>query len=183
MGTIPTIPTFTNPITAAHFAAIKAASDFWALTPRCYAYSSAATTITTGGSAQVISLGAEVYDIVQAGDSPSHDLVTNNTRVVCRTSGKYEIAGQVYFAQNGTGARTGSIRLNAAGSASGGTPLVQSSQTPLASGGTALAFPVVEAVLNAGDYVEIFGFQSSGANLDTSTGLGVTFLRIKLTGA
>jgi hypothetical protein len=185
MGAIPAFPSFSagEIPTAAKLTSIKTAGDFWALTPRCYGYASTATTITTGGNAQVITLDAEVYDIVQSGDSPSHDLVTNNSRVYVRTSGKYEIAAQVYFAANATGVRTGSVRLNAAGSGTGGTALVQTSQSALSTGGTALVFPVVEAALVAGDYLELFGFQNSGGNLATSTGIGVTFLRIKLTGS
>ena len=186
MGTIPTIATLASGavVTSAYLNAIKAQNDFWALTPRCYAYQTSATALTTAGNPQVIGLDTEVYDIVQSGDSPMHDNATNNSRIVARTAGKYEIAAQVVFNNNATGARSGYIRLNAAGSWTGGTLLSQSTQQAVTGGfATAIVMPVIEVALNAGDYVELFGYQASTITLNTSTGLGITFLRMKLTGS
>lgn len=183
MGTIPTIPTFANPITSAYFAAIKATSDFWALTPRCSVYQSSAQSIAVSGTAAVIGFDSEVYDIVQSGDSPSHDNATLNSRIIIRTPGKYEITGQVYYAANGTGTRSAEIRLNAAGNIASGTRISLNQQTALTGPGTPATPPPVEAALVAGDYVEIFGTQTSGGALNTAPGSGLTFLRVKLTGA
>ena len=184
MGTIPTITTFTAGavLTAAQLNNMKAVSDFWALTPRCYAYQTAAQTLTTAVAAAIV-LETEVYDIVQSGDSPSHDLVTNNSRVHVRTTGKYEVSGQVYYATNATGTRSAEIRLNAAGAIGGGTRLSLNQQTAVSGVGTPATAPPIEAALSAGDYVEIFGTQTSGGNLNTAGGSGLTFLRIRLTGS
>ena len=93
MGTIPTFPTITagTELTAAHLASMKAVADFWALTPRGYAYQDTLATATTAVSL-VMPLQAEIYDIVQSGDSPMHDNSTNNSRVVARTGADHQKA-------------------------------------------------------------------------------------------
>lgn len=182
MGAVPTIATYPAGamFTSAYANSIKAAYDFILSTPRCSVYQSAPQSIPNTTSTAV-AFDLEVYDVVQSGDSPSHDNTTNNTRVYIRTTGKYEISGQVYFASNATGSRTADIRLNAAGSGAGGTRLVLNQQAPLSGAGTAVGCIPVEASLVAGDYVEIFGQQTSGGALNTAGGLGLTFLRLKLT--
>lgn len=184
MGTIPTGPTFVagQKLTAAQLNSMNDVSAFWALTPRCYAYSNTAQSIpnTTG---TVVALDAEVYDIVQSGDTASHDLVTNNSRIVVRTTGKYEITGQIQFASNATGIRTAQVRLNAAGAVGSGTLLGTNQQSPLTGASTSVGLTPVEVALTAGDYVEMFATQTSGGALNTVSGQGTTFLRIKLTGS
>jgi hypothetical protein len=184
MGTIPTITTFVagTELTAAMLNEVKAASDFWALTPRCYAYASGAQSLASGVYT-AIAFDSEIYDIVQSGDSPSHDAATNNTRLYVRTSGKYEITGQVYFATNATGSRSADLRLNAAGNPAGGTRIALNQQTALSGVGSPATAPVIEYPLVTGDYVEIFGMQNSGGALNTAGGSGLTLLRMKLTGS
>ena len=184
MGTIPTAPTFTagSTLAAADLNELRDAIDFWALTPRTYAWQSAAQS-TTSGAAALIALQSEVYDIVQSGDTASHDLVTDNSRLYVRTTGKYEINGQVQFATNATGVRTAQIRLNAAGAVGGGSLLVTAQQSPLTGASTSVTMPSIEVALTAGDYIEMFGTQTSGGALNTVVGQGVTFLRMKLTGS
>jgi hypothetical protein len=180
VGTIPTTPTFTagEKLTAAELEQINDAVDFWALTPRCYAYQS-----LTHNTWAPITLDAEVYDIVQSGDTTSHDLSTDNSRIYVRTSGKYELSGQVQVASNATGYRAAQIRLNAAGSSAGGSGLAVNYQGAISGVSTSVNVIPVEASLNAGDYIELFGLQNSGGALNTVGGLGVTYLRLKLTGS
>lgn len=185
MGTIPTIPTFTagQVLTAAELNNMKDVADFWALTPRCFAYSGVPQTLTTGVFA-AINFNEEVYDVVQSGDSPSHDTATNNTRIYIRTAGKYEIGAQIEFASNASGNRQTMVRLNAAGSYTGGTLLAVNYQSPASGVSTSCAIPTTEFDFGVGDYIEVFAYQSSGGNLNTVTGAaGVTFLRTKLTGS
>lgn len=184
MGTIPTTPTFTagEKLTAAELEQINDAVDFWALTPRCYAYQSTIQSLTNNTWA-AITLDAEVYDIVQSGDTVSHDLSTDNSRIYVRTAGKYELSGQVQVASNATGYRAAQIRLNAAGSSAGGTGLAVNYQGAISGVSTSVNVIPVEASLNAGDYIELFGLQNSGGALNTVGGLGVTYLRLKLTGS
>lgn len=183
MGKIPNAPTWRAgyPVTADICNQQRDAMNFWALTPRCYAYQATAQSLTSG-TYTAITLDSEVYDIVQSGDTPMHDTVTNNTRIYIRTAGKYEISGQVQFVSNATGNRQCSVNLNAAGTWSTGTALAQNIQAPVSGGTSSVTIPKVEAALSEGDYVEIFGYQNSGGSLNTVPGLGITILRVNLTG-
>ena len=178
MGTIPTIPTFTAGavLTAAQLNNMKAVSDFWALTPRCSAYPTAAQSVTTNAWLS-IALTAEVYDIVQSGDAASHDNATNNSRIYARTTGKYEVTGQVAFVSNATGYRMARVLQN------GSTVLIESHQSAVSGVSTSVPIPPVEFALTAGDYIEMQGYQTTGGALDTLQGVRNTFLRMKLTGS
>lgn len=186
MGTIPTIPTFSAGavLTAAQLNQVKSTVDFWALPPQCFAYRSAALTITTSNVWQIIPFDAEIFDIVQSGDSPMHDNSTNNARIYIRTSGKYEISGACEFFANNTGARTAKINLNSGGSESGGTMLVTQTQDNTGSTTiTSVSVPTVTVPLNAGDYVEMFVRQISGGSLGVTPGRAQTWMQVKLSAA
>ena len=185
MGTIPTIATISSGavVTAAYLNSVKAASDFWALTPRCSVYANAALSVPNGAATwTVVPFAAETFDIVQSGDSPSHDNTTNNSRVYFRTPGKYEINGQPQIALNSVGYRSVQVRLNAAGSGTGGTQLAVNTVDASSAALVSLPIPTVEYDVAAGDYVEMFVQQNSGGALNTIAGQGITFLRIKLVG-
>jgi predicted heme/steroid binding protein len=190
MGTIPPIPVVTAGAygASADFNNLGKAVKFWASVPRCYAYGATSTTLGTSGTVYPIALDGTVYDIANSyngtSDAPHHDNATDNSRITCRTTGKYEITAQATFVNNSTGVRFASIRLNAAGNPAGGSLLAQTTQTAVSGGfATALAFATFEVQLNAGDYIELFGQQTSGGSLGTSVGQGVTFLRMKLAGS
>ncbi len=185
MGVIPTIATATagTVATAAYMNSIKAASDFWALTPRAYVYQSSVTSVANSAASwTLLPMQAEVFDIVQSGDSPMHDTTTDPSRIYIRTTGKYEINGQVQIVLNSVGYRAAQVRLNAAGSGSGGTQLALNVVDASSAALVSLPIPTVEVALSAGDYVELFAQQNSGGALNTIVGAGVTFLRVKLTG-
>jgi hypothetical protein len=184
MGTIPTPPTIaTNQfVTSAVMNQYRDAINFWALTPRCYAWQNSAMTLTTG-TWTVVPLQAEVYDIVQSGDSPMHDNTTNNSRIFARTAGKYEIAAQVQFDNNATSWRQIQVRINAAGSQAGGTLVAVNTQSAVNGISTSAQIVPVEAALAVGDYIELFADQNSGGNLLTlAASSAQTYLRMKLTG-
>ena len=186
MGVIPTIATATagTVATAAYMNSIKAANDFWALTPRAYVYQSSVTSVANSAATwTLLPFQAEVFDIVQSGDSPMHDTTTDPSRVYIRTTGKYEINGQVQIVLNSVGYRAAQVRLNAAGSGSGGTQLALNVVDASSAALVSLPIPTVEVSLTEGDYVEAFAQQNSGGALNTIVGAGVTFLRVKLTGS
>ena len=186
MGVIPTIATATagTVATAAYMNSIKAANDFWALTPRAYVYQSSVTSVANSAASwTLIPWQAEVFDIVQSGDSPMHDTTTNPSRVYIRTTGKYEINGQVQIALNSAGYRAAQVRLNAAGSGSDGTQLALNVVDASSQALVSLPIPTVEVSLTAGDYVEAFAQQNSGTALNTIVGSGASFLRVKLSGS
>ena len=186
MGVIPTIATATagTVATAAYMNSIKAANDFWALTPRAYVYQSSVTSVANSAATwTLLPWQAEVFDIVQSGDSPMHDTTTDPSRVYIRTTGKYEINGQLQIVQNTNGYRAVQVRLNSAGSATGGTQLILNVEDASAAALVSMQIPAVEVALTAGDYVEAFAQQNSGTALNTIVGSGVSFLRVKLSGS
>jgi len=180
VGTIPTVTAVTagSVATAAQFNAIKAAIDFWALTPRCYAYGSATQSLTTA-TYTMLALGAEVFDIVQSGDTAMHDNTTDNSRITIRTPGKYALTGQISYASNATGVRKCLIVKN-------GTTVLAEADIPAIAGGITSvvgAGPVI-VPLAAGDYVELQAYQSSGGALATDVSfVGSTWVQVVLDSA
>lgn len=183
MGTVPSPPTF-SPGESAGVAAklnqLRDSINFWASPPRCYAHQNAVTSIPTSSSYTVIPLQTELYDVVQSGDSPMHDNATNNSRVVFRTPGTYEVSGQLTFASSTGGRRAADVRLNAAGVSGGGTRIGFSTQGPLSGNATSVPIPVFEVTVVAGDYIELFASQDSGGAVNTVASQVDTFLRVRL---
>ncbi|MBT9255370.1 hypothetical protein KMZ30_07265 [Phycicoccus sp. KQZ13P-1] len=184
MGTIPTIASFPSggKVTSSYLNSLKAANDFWATPPECYIYPSAAQSLASAAWT-VLGFDTELSDVVQAGDPPSHDNVTNNSRLYIRTTGKYEISSQVQFVNNNTGSRQSNVRLNAAGNIAAGTLLVQNAQSAVLTFGTSVMTPTIRVPLTAGDYLELFGYQNSGGALNVQQGQAFTFLRAVLVSA
>jgi len=188
VGTVPTNPTFVAGATlpAAYLTQLASVSSFALTPPQCYAYQATLQSLTNN-TYGVISMDAEVFEVANSydggSDSPHHDNTTDNSRVYVRTSGKYEIVGQVQIASNATGVRIAQVRSNAAGNVASGTQLAVNQQGALTGASTSVTIPTVIAQLNAGDYLEIFALQNSGGALNTVPGLGVTFLRIRLVGS
>lgn len=184
MGTIPVAPSFVagEKPSGAKMTSIKTAVDFWAGPPKCSVYQGTTATTMTTGVSTVIGFDTELFDVVQSGDTPSHDTATNNSRIVCRTAGKYEISGQVMFASNATGSRVVQVRMNAAGNAASGTQICQTSQGPVSGASTSVPIGPIEVDLAVGDYIEMFGLQASGGNLASNTGRANTYLRMAMSG-
>jgi len=185
MGTIPTPATFvagTSVGLTAQLNGLRDSINFWANTPKCYAYQTVATSLTSG-TTTVLPLGGELYDIVQAGDTASHDNTTNSSRIVVRTAGKYQISGNVSFATT-TGTLTATVRKNAAGLNTGGT-LVLSARSPAAAGiSSILNLPGAVLDLAVGDYLELFASQNSGSTVLTdASGTQATWMSIWLVGS
>jgi hypothetical protein len=193
MGSIPIVATFPSGavVTSTYLNSIRARGDFWAASPRCSVYQGAATSVAysvglTDGTE--IAFNSEIFDIANnydgsvAPDAPHHDTGTLSSRVYARTTGKYRMAAQVQFANAAGGNRVAAIRLNAAGSFSGGTFLNQNTQGALNNGSTSCAIPGFVYPLSAGDYIEVFGAQNqtSGTALNTVVGQYNTWLLMEL---
>ena len=183
MGAIPTMPTFVDGEipTAAKLNQIKTCQDFWANTPKCSLYQSAAQSVAVSGTTQVLNFDSEVYDIVQAGDTESHS-ATFLSRLFIRTTGRYDIVAQYQAATNATGSRACSVRANAGGNPANGTLIVQNQQGAVTGVSTSVLTQRLSVPLVAGDYLELFANQTSGAALNTVPGVGVTYLEAKLVG-
>jgi hypothetical protein len=177
MGTIPVPPTFTagQLLTSAELTAITAVQDFWASPPQCQAYNSAAVNTTTGVTLTV-PLDSESYDVVQSGDTAMHDNVTNNSRIYCRTAGKYQVDGYLSFQSNATGLRRLDITMNGLPQVQATSPAVSGASTNIQAGKT--------LVLAVGDYVELLAFQTSGGTLAlNSSAPGPCTLTVRLLSA
>lgn len=90
-----------------------------------------------------------------------HNPAANNSRLTCRTAGKYIIIGQVYFAANANGLRQAQIFLN------GATVLATVRDDPdsglMWQRGVSTIYN-----LGVGDFVELNVYQNSGGNLNVT---------------
>jgi len=123
----------------------------------CRAWHDAAQTITTATDTYV-ALNAEYFDT-----DVIHDLVTNNSRLTCKTAGTYVIVGQISFAYDATGRRMGAIILNHAA-----FPFEALQQQMAVSVDLERTDLVVSCILQlaVNDYVELLVCQTSGGNLN-----------------
>jgi len=135
--------------------------------PRCSVYSSV-DILTNTGTWKTLDFDSELYD-----KGNMHDTVTNKSRVTIPTgeSGLYLILAQICFESNATGYRQGQITKN-------GTTLIMTFEKPApAPGHTMLQlYQVIE--LAAGDYLEMKGYQNSGADVYIKSGSTRTFLTV-----
>ena len=159
-------------ITEAKLDSISTVLNYLLSPPRAYAYKSADGALATS-TWDVISLGVEAYDSHSA-----HSTTTNDSRLVAPESGLYTIKAHSAFDINASGIRGLNIRKNAAGVQTGGTDLVM---VIIAGNGTTQARPIaaVDAQLVAGDYIELFCYQSSGGPLNILGGIANTFLQFR----
>jgi hypothetical protein len=118
------------------------------------AYNNANQSITTG-TVTAINLQVEDFDT-----DGLHDNVTNNTRLTVQLTGIYEIHANILWDTNATGGRHCIIRKNGVA-----TDLLVSS---IPGNGAFSPNSHISGFiqLTAGDYIEMFGFQDSGGNLN-----------------
>lgn len=129
------------------------------LTPTPYAIlrQTSAQSVT---DATFTSITFGVEDIDRDG---GHSTSSNTSRYTAQTSGWFHASGKVGWASNSAGRRLSQWAVN--GNAVNGSR-VDLPPTPGAAGGIpAAARPIY---LNAGDYLELQGYQDSGGSLNTS---------------
>jgi hypothetical protein len=99
-------------------------------------------------------------------DSDSgHSNLTNNTRYTAQVSGWYMVSGTISWNTNTTGNRLSYLAKN-------GRILYGSTvMVPATTAFTVVPTGTVLILLNASDYVELWGYQSSGGALTTATGI------------
>ena len=136
-------------------------ADFPTL-PGCNAYNSTNPTITNGAW-NTLAFDSELYDT-----DTMHDLVTNNSRITCKTAGKYLIAAQIVYDANTTGMREIRLLRNAA-------KVIGEIDVPAASVyGTGIQAVAIYA-LAVTDYVEAQTFQNITGGGTLSTAVSPTF--------
>lgn len=128
----------------------------WATIPAARAYHSADQSVANATLTALV-LNSERFDTELI-----HDTVTNNSRLTCKTAGKYIITASAGFAANATGLRLIGIRLN------GTTYIAQSVTNNVGAGQNTNmeCSAVYDLALN--DYVELIGYQTSGGALNVA---------------
>jgi hypothetical protein len=129
--------------------------------PKLHAYQSSAGTVTlTTGVDALIPFDAEISDTING-----HSIVTNNSRYTPTVAGKYKCFGQVATAVNANGNRIAHFRKN--GNRDLGAPY-SGFRAPV--GADSIGVAVAGALISCNgttDYIELWGYQSSGGNLAT----------------
>ncbi len=122
-------------------------------------YADANVTLTTA-TLTTLAFNQERWD-----DGNCHDNATNNTRLTAPADGWYVISASIRFAQNSTGSRSVTFRVNGLGS----LYIASQAQPACSDCVTDVALTTVY-YLAAGDYVECQATQYSGGNLDVVYG-------------
>ena len=157
MATVPTTQTIAvgeKNLAAEYNSFIRDAMSFLLNPPRCQLYQTATTNMSTSGTASVILFDTEQYDT----DS-MHSTSSNTSRITCNAAGLYVVEATLGFAANATGFRRLDLRKNG-----GATPFaaVSHAAAPTLSTGVSVT---AEVQLSVGDYIEMFGTQTSGGAL------------------
>lgn len=132
--------------------------------PRCHAYQTVAQSIPNITATAVL-LDSEAVD-----SEGIHSTAVNTSRMTIVTPGRYRVIGQLGFASNATGYRIADIRINGAGGC-------QSRSTAI-NGAASVVQAYDEILCAAGDFIEMYAAQTSGATLALATGAAITFLHI-----
>lgn len=125
-------------------------------TPRFFGQKAAAQSIVTSGSVAFTAITWTEEIFKQGG--VTHSNSTNPERIQVPSGGLYVLCGAIHIRDSNTGMRAVAWSVN------GGGQVYAIHISCAGSGGTVLPFSC-GVVLNAGDYVTVFGQQSSGNTL------------------
>lgn len=136
--------------------------------PRVSVSQASGTNFPTSGTAAVVGWDTEAYD---TDGNAMHSTSSNTSRLVAVTAGTYAVSVSLGFASNTTGIRTADLRKNAAGNVASGTRIAFWSALAVTGSTTTTVGGSIDVVMAAGDYLEVFGFQTSGGALALTAGL------------
>jgi hypothetical protein len=144
---------------------VRDASAFFQAPPLFQGIQTVAQNNLTSSIWATITLDTELID-----DYGGHSTTTNTSRYTAQLAGWYEVSGSVTWLQNGTGTRGARLAVN--GTVVQGSAVMMST----AASTTDTSVPTTTRVvyLNVGDYLEVQGWQSSGANLATKVDADLT---------
>lgn len=168
-------------ITASRWGTIVTALAFLLAPPEAIATNVAGTSIPNN-TLTLVPMATEDVDTGTSYDGAMHDNVTNNSRVVATTAGRYLIEARIAFAANATGRRVISVRKNAAGNPAGGTQAFAVAAANPGVSDLAVCKDSVYQTLSANDYLEVFAIQASGGALTLDTAAGSNYLHLRLVG-
>lgn len=143
---------------AAYFNALRDAVNFLANPPLATLYQS---TATASANAVWIALG---LDTTTQDTYGGHSNTTNNTRYTAIVAGTYEVCGTVAWPANSVGARGVRIMKNGSTVVTGSATFTGTTNGDV----YAITTPAYQVPMQVGDYLEVWGFQSSGGALSTS---------------
>jgi len=141
--------------------------------PQAKAWNSSLATMNNNVTT-VIGLQTELWDTT----GTMHDPGVNNSRLVAPIDGRYLILANLGFAQNAVGRRICQVRLNAGGSGAGGIAVSEENHAASPLGSTVIGTKF-EYDMVAGDYVEMFGNQTSGGALDSANVVHQTWMSMR----
>lgn len=126
--------------------------------PACRVYHSLDQSIPTGAGFTALAFDSERFDT-----EDMHDVATNNSRITCKTAGKYLIIGNIKWAANATGTRSVRILLN-------GSTEIAFNRVPN-NGASTTVFHSVSSIyaFDVGHYVELSVQQNSGGALNATS--------------
>jgi len=182
---IPTVPTLAvgDKFTAARHNAIVTLTSFLLNPPECVGTNVAGTVHTTSVRL-LFPMATEDVDTGPTWDGAMHSTSTNNSRIVATTAGRYRLKVRQSWAANATGRRQLDVCLNVAGTFSAGAVVLSNAPAyTLTAADVCRNEAEVEIDLAANDYLEMFGFQSSGGNLALDTGAGSNYMLLRLIGS
>lgn len=182
---IPTVTTLVagDKFTATRHAEIRTLLSFLLNPPECIATNVASTSYSTGSRA-IVPLATEDVDTGPSYDGAMHSTSTNNSRVIATTAGRYRLKGRMAWTANNTGRRLLDITKNTGGTFAAGSVVLSGSAswTPT-SADACYVEAECELDLAANDYVEMWGYQSSGGNLTLINTAGANYLLLRLIGS
>jgi hypothetical protein len=133
----------------------KNAIDAHAVIPSCRVSKSAHQSIA---DEQIVPI---TFDIEAFDTDSIHDNVTNNSRLTCKTAGKYIITGNIVYAVNATDFRSAIIRVN------GATIINYANAQALTNVGVTSCISTTTIYdLAINDYVELCAYHSAGVALN-----------------
>lgn len=169
MGSVPVPRTFNagEVETAAYLNSLSQALSFLLSPPRAKVYATAAQSLATATYTAVL------FDSEEFDTDSMHSTTTSTSRLTINTPGLYEVRALLNFVANGSGVRYGRFYKNNAVA----TP-AEGVVAGIASAGTVTAIEMSSEIqCAAGDYLEVFAYQSSGAalNLQNTGGFSCQF--------
>lgn len=125
--------------------------------PYCRVHNSTTQSVAPGVSA--LAFNTEDFDT-----DNMHDNTTNNSRLTCKTAGKYLIMGSIDFSTNPSGSyRSGLIKLN------GTTFIEQTLNAVVTSAETTILQVSAVCNMSANDYVELISYHNASGSLSVNS--------------
>lgn len=160
MGSVPTPRTFVagEIETAAYMNSLAQVLTFLQNPPRCRVYQTTGTSLANN-AATVLNFDTESWDT-----DNMHSTTSNTNRITASTPGLYKVTGRLVLTDNTVGDRFVSIRKN-------GTEIGRDEGPHDAGTGNLWSGLVTDEVyLAVGDYIDLAGYQNTGAAVTSGAG-------------